>query len=52
MKMALVFYSYLNEKSDDFLEENDFNREEVKLGLENIAGRFGLSDIAETFLSD
>jgi len=26
LKMALLFYSYLNDKSDDFLTEHDFSR--------------------------
>ena len=52
LEIALLFYSYLNDKTDDFLEENDFNRDEIKLGLENVADRFGLSSIAKMFLTD
>ena len=52
LEIALLFYSYLNDKTDDFLEENDFSREEIKLGLENVADRFGLSSIAKMFLTD
>ena len=36
LKIALLFYSYLNDKTDDFLEVNDFSRDEIKLGLENV----------------
>lgn len=50
MEMALLFYSYLNDKSDEFLEEHDFNRDEVKQGLECIMSRYGVSGIAEMFL--
>lgn len=50
LKIALLFYSYLNDKTDDFLETNDFSREEIKSGLENVADRFGLNSIAEMFL--
>lgn len=50
--VALLFYSYLNEQSDDFLETNDFSREEVKAGVEHVAGRFGLSGVAKAFLMD
>ena len=32
LEIALLFYSYLNDKADDFLEENDFSRDEIKLG--------------------
>ena len=52
LKIALLFYSYLNDKTDDFLETNDFSREEIKSGLENVADRFGLNSIAEMFLED
>ena len=50
IEIALLFYSYLNDKPDDFLEENDFSRDEIKLGLENVADSFGLSSIAKMFL--
>ncbi|MBQ8856761.1 MAG: hypothetical protein IJ024_01305 [Lachnospiraceae bacterium] len=52
IKITLLFYSYLNDKTDDFLEENDFSRDEIKLGLENVADSFGLSGIAKMFLTD
>jgi len=50
MEIALLFYSYLNEKSDKFLEEHDFNRDEVKQGLECIVSRCRVTGIAEIFL--
>ena len=52
LEIALLFYSYLNDKTDDYLEENDFSREEIKLGLENVVASFGLSSIAKMFLTD
>ena len=52
LEIALLFYSYLNDKTDDFLEANDFSRGEIKLGLENVADSFGLSSIAKMFLTD
>lgn len=52
LKAALLFYSYLNDKTDDFLESNDFSREEIKLGIEAVADRSGLNNIAEMFLDD
>lgn len=52
LEIALLFYSYLNDKTDDFLEANDFSRDEIKLGLENVADNFGLSSIAKMFLTD
>lgn len=47
LKVALLFYSYLNDKPDEFLEANDFSRDEVKLGIQNVADGFGLAGIAE-----
>lgn len=52
LEIALLFYSYLNDKTDDFLEENDFSRDEIKLGLENVTDSFGLSSITKMFLKD
>lgn len=52
LEIALLFYSYLNDKTDDFLEVNNFSRDEIKLGLENVADGFGLSSIAKMFLTD
>ena len=52
LEIALLFYFYLNDKTDDFLEEHDFSREEIKSGLENVADSFGLSSIAKMFLTD
>lgn len=52
LEIALLFYSYLNDKTDDFLEVNNFSRDEIKLGLENVADSFGLCSIAKMFLTD
>lgn len=50
LKTALLFYSYLNEQSDDFLEEHAFSRDEVKSGLMDLLERYGLEGMAEAFL--
>jgi hypothetical protein len=50
LKVALLFYSYLNGKSDEFLEDNNFSRDEIKEGLETIVSRYGLDSIASMFL--
>lgn len=52
LEVALLFYSYLNDKTDDFLEANEFSRDEIKLGIENVADIFCLSNIAKMFLAD
>lgn len=51
LKTALLFYSYLNDKDDQFLEEHDFSREEIKLGISRTVSGYGLDGIAELFLS-
>lgn len=52
LALALLFYSHLNEKSNDFLEAHDFTREEIKAGLEDALQSQGLSEMAEAFLSE
>ncbi len=52
LKIALLFYSYLNDKSDEFLETSEFSREEIKLGIKNLADKFGLKSITKIFLTD
>ena len=52
LKMALLFYSYLNDKSDDFLTEHDFSREEIKSGIKDMVSMYGLNSMADAFLSN
>ena len=49
LKTALLFYSYLNEKSDEFLEEHDFDRDEVKQGLESVISKYGVNGFTDIF---
>lgn len=44
-EQALLFYSYLNRQSDEFLEENDFDKEKIKEGLMFIAKQYGIVNI-------
>lgn len=52
LEIALLFYSYLNEKEDDFLEKHNFSREEIKMGLKEAVSQYGLDSMAETFLTE
>jgi len=52
LEIALLFYSHLNEKSDEFLEEHNFSREEIASGLRDIASEYGVAELADRFLSD
>ncbi|MBQ3559565.1 MAG: hypothetical protein IJA07_08650 [Agathobacter sp.] len=47
IEMAILFYSHLNEKTDAFLKENDYSRDEIKTGMETIAERVGLNGVLE-----
>lgn len=50
LEMALLFYSYLNDKSDEFLETHNYGRDEIKAGLKDITVRYGVDGFAEMFL--
>ena len=52
LEVALLFYSYLNDKDDDFLQKNDFCRDEIKSGIIELVSRYGLIGITEIFLSE
>lgn len=51
LEMILLFYSYLNDKSDTFLVENHFSRKELQADLMNILSQYGLDSMIEVFLS-
>lgn len=52
LEIALLFYSYLNDKNDDFLEKNNFSREEIKDGLRELISKHGLSSLTDIFLME
>ena len=43
MRLAIDFYSKLNNMSDDELEDCDFSREEIEDGLQDVMARFGVT---------
>ncbi len=45
LEQALLFYSYLNKQSDEFLAANDFDKEKIKKGLMFIAKQYGIANI-------
>ena len=51
LELVLLFYSYLNDKSDDFLAENNFSRKEMQDNLKYILSQYGLDSMAEMFLT-
>lgn len=50
LEMVLLFYSYLNDKSDEFLEENNFSRKELQEDLNYVMAQYGLEGMIELFL--
>lgn len=50
LEIALLFYSYLNDKSDEYLEVHNYSRDEIKSGLKDITVRYGIDGFAEMFL--
>lgn len=49
LEIALLFYSYLNDKPDKFLEEHNYSRDEIKASLKDITARYGVDGFAEMF---
>ena len=47
---AFVMCYNENNKSDEYLEEHDFSRDEVKSGLIYISKRYGVDGLADLFL--
>lgn len=45
--MGLLFYSYLNEKDSKFLNENNFERDEIKTGLKDLLNEFNMNNLSE-----
>lgn len=50
--VGFVFYSYLNEKDDDYLESNDFDRKAVENGMKYLLSEYGLEGMADLFFYD
>ena len=47
---AALFYLYLSEKNEDFLENNDFSKEEVLEGLKRIIENAGYGNLIDTMV--
>lgn len=50
LKMKILFYSYVNKFDDDFLENNNYSRDEVKDGLKDVLKNEGLSSISDIYM--
>ena len=49
---ALLFYVHINEFDDDYLEEHNFSRDEIRQGILNIAERMGKYTLAAPLFSE
>ncbi|MCM1044667.1 MAG: DUF6483 family protein [Candidatus Gastranaerophilales bacterium] len=52
LEVGLLFYSYLNDKDDAFLQQHGFCRDEIRSGVTELISRYGLTGMAEAFLSE
>lgn len=46
-EMALSFYLYLNDFGDDYLEKNDYSRDEISEGIRSICKEYGVSSMVD-----
>ncbi len=50
-KMAILFYEYLNQMTDEQLEQGDYSREEISQGLLAAAKQYGYDGMVGALLS-
>ena len=50
LEIALLFYAYLNDKPDAFLENHNYSRDEIKSGLKDITTKYGVDEFTDMFL--
>lgn len=52
LESVLLFFSYLNDKSDEFLTANGFSRKELQDDLKSILSQYGLGGVTEIFMTE
>ena len=45
--IGLLFYSYLNEKDSKFLNEHNFERDEIKTGIKDLLNEFNMNNLSD-----
>lgn len=50
--VALVFYSYLNEKEDEFFETHNYSRSYVENSIKRLLSEYGLEHLVYLFFYD
>lgn len=51
-ELALMFYEKLNGKTDEFLEEHDYSREEVLDGIKYVVDFYGYGSLMDAFVDE
>lgn len=51
-QMALMFYSDLNNRDDDFLEQYDYSRQEISDGIKYVSQMYGYENLTALFLNN
>ena len=46
-EMAMSFYLYLNDFGDDYLEKNNYSRDEITEGIRSICKEYGVSSMGD-----
>lgn len=49
LKVALLFYSHLNQMDNEFLEDHDYSREEIVSGVKDVLERYYLDSMSALF---
>ena len=50
LKLALLFYQYVNDKDNEFLKKSNYSGEEIEQGIKDIAKKYGYENIVDLFL--
>ena len=51
-ELVLMFYEKLNGKTDEFLEEHDYSREEVLDGIKYVVDYYGYGSLMDAFVDE
>lgn len=51
-EMALLFYEKINAKTDEFLEEHDYSKQEIIDGIKYVVDYYGCGSLLEAFLDE
>lgn len=51
-ELTLLFYERLNAKTDEFLEEHDYSREEVLDGIKYVVDFYGYGSLMDAFVDE